>query len=195
MKSEIELFQRGLLSEDLSLFVGHWILERTPYIFDKNLNAYSKWRHLLAKGLNIDACDIIIIGSASTGFSLSPYKNYKWFDLNSDVDVAIISQYYFDISWQFLRGLGSERYSFTNTEQDSVKEHTNRLIYWGTVAADRLLPRLPFGTQWMEVLEKMSRESPVDGRKINVRLYKDFTALRAYQTDSITKLRNDIINS
>jgi len=63
------------------------------------------------------------------------------------------------------------------------------LIYWGTVATDRLLSRMPFGQEWLSVLSEMTQESPANGKEINVRLYRDYQALRAYQTDGLGKLR------
>jgi hypothetical protein len=97
------------------------------------------------------------------------------------------------MAWRYLRSLGSTLYSFTASEQAAVKDHKGRLVYWGTIAADRLLPRLPFGSEWLAVLNTVSAEPPVDTRTINVRLYRDFQAIRAYQTDGLRKLRASVL--
>ena len=192
-QTQVETFRADVVGSDLSLCVGRWVLERTPFLFDGDSEAYSQWRHRLADGLGVDACDLAVTGSAAAGFSLSPYKALKSFDADSDVDVAVVSPYHFDVAWRRLRGLGSQLYTFTAAEQAAVNDHRTRLIYWGTVATDRILARFPFGPEWLAVLNDMSAEAPADGRDVNVRLYRDFAALRAYQTDGLRKLRDSIL--
>lgn len=191
--TQLDTFRQDVLGTDPSLCVGRWVLERLPYIFDADPEGYRAWRHQLAGGLGVDACDVVITGSAAAGFSLSPYKGLKPFDDDSDVDVAVISPYHFDVAWRYLRNLGSLRYTFTKAEQTSVTDHRTRLVFWGTVATDRILARLPFGPQWLAILSHMSAEPPANGRDINVRLYRDFSALRAYQTEGLRKLRESIL--
>ena len=58
----------------VSIFITKWILEHTPYIFEDQEFEYIEWREKLADKLRIDTCDIIITGSASLGFSISPEK-------------------------------------------------------------------------------------------------------------------------
>jgi hypothetical protein len=177
------------VSTDLELCVGKWVLERIPFLFSDDAAAYGLWRHRLAAGLGVDPCDLVVTGSASAGFSLSPHKGLKLFDGNSDIDVAVVSPHHFDVAWRCLRGLGATLYSFTPSERSSVESHKRRLVYWGTVATDRLLPRFPFGREWLSVLSEMTGCEPANGRQINVRLYRDFQALRAYQADGFRKLR------
>lgn len=189
----VDAFRADLTGQDPSICVGRWVLERVPHLFGDDWAAYSKWRHRLADGLGVDACDLVVTGSASAGFSLSPYKHLKPYDSDSDIDVAVVSPYHFDMAWRYLRSLGSTLYSLTAREQVAVKDHKGRLVYWGTIATDRLLPRLPFGTEWLAVLNTMSAEPPADTRTINVRLYRDFQAVRAYHTDGLRKLRDSIL--
>ncbi len=141
-------FFKQLVEMPLSLMVSKWILAPTPYVFSSDLDAHLEWRERLSRELGVDSQAITLVGSASLGFSLNPNKNYKPFDEKSDVDVAVISGYYFDISWHHLRNLGSRRYySLSPAQKNSVADHTNRLIYWGTIATDRLLPIFPYSAR------------------------------------------------
>ena len=191
---------RQSLREDLDrmplrMAVGKWVLERTPFIFSNDEDAYLKWRHNFGGLLTIDPCNIVVTGSAASGISLNPYKYFKVFGDNSDVDVAVVSEYYFLISWRFLRRLGAKLLGYTPSERAAVRDHRERLIYWGTVATDRLLPRLPFGKDWLRHITAVAPLAPVDGRELNVRLYRDFEALRAYQEEGLKKLRVKLLEN
>ena len=157
-----------------------WIIEKVPFIFGDNLEQYIKWKEILATKIGVDSKAIVFIGSASVGFSLNPENNLRAFTERSDIDVAIISQHYFDISWHFLRNIGTKRYSLTHKELNSLDDHRNRLIYWGTIATDKIIQILPFGDKWITSLNEMATIEPTIDRVINIRIYKDFEALRAY---------------
>jgi hypothetical protein len=73
--------------------------------------------------------------------------------------------------------------------KQSVKDHVEKYIYWGTIATDKLLPYLPFHLQWSNALREMSKIEPTKNRIINARIYKDFDSLRAYQINNLKNLR------
>ncbi len=128
------------------------------------------------------------------GFSLNPRKNFGAFSPQSDIDVAIISDHYFSEAWRFLRSLDLTLAQLTNPQRNSIRDHRGRLIYWGTIAADKILPILPFAQPWMAAAAHMSGLPPADQRDINFRIYKDFGALRAYQMQGLASLRTKIID-
>lgn len=170
-----------------------WIIERVPFIFNNDFESYITWKDKLSKKINVDSKAIVFTGSASVGFSLNPDKNLKAFDTNSDVDVAIISSYYFDISWHFLRNIGTKRYSYTPKEKNAIEEHRKRLIYWGTIATDKIIQILPFGQLWISALDDMAKQSPTENREINFRIYRDFESLKAYQIRSLKGIKEKLI--
>ena len=139
--------------------------------------SYIKWKEELSKKINIDSSAIIFTGSAGCGFSLNPNKNYKKFDDDSDIDLALISSHYFDISWHSLRNLGTKYYSLTHIQKNSVRDHEKRLIYWGTNATDKILSILPFGKLWIIALANMGRAKPCEGRTINIRIIFIYNAI------------------
>lgn len=183
-------FFKDLQEKKDSYIVSKWILDKIPYIFKDDLEQYINWKELLSNKIKVDSRAICITGSANCGFSLNPQKNYRKFNDESDIDVAIISTHYFDISWHYLRNMGSERYNLLPKQKASITDHVNRLIYWGTIATDKILPILPFGIEWSKALIDMSKENRTSGREIKVRIYKDYESLRAYHINNITKLRN-----
>lgn len=138
-------FQKELLEAPVSFLVSKWIIDRVPHVFNDDREEYISWKEELAKKLQIDGKAIIFTGSSGCGFSLNPSKNYKDFDIESDIDIALISQIHFDIAWHYLRNLGSSRMGLTSKQKNSIRDHVTRLIYWGTIGTDKILEILPFG--------------------------------------------------
>jgi hypothetical protein len=186
-------FQSDLVSKPIPYLASKWVLERIPFVFGTDNNAYIEWKESLAGELEVDSRAISITGSASCGFSLSPFKDYQDFSAQSDVDVALVSQHHFDLAWHTLRTLGTKLYSLSPKQQNSVKDHGGRLIYWGTIATDKILPILPYGKSWEKALVKAGSGPPLNGREVKARVYRDFGSLKAYHINSFEKLRDNII--
>lgn len=190
--SDFDIFINDLESKPPSLVAMKWVIERTPHIFSNSRIDYITWKEQLSRKIQIDGKSITFTGSSCTGFSLNPYKNFKKFDDESDIDIAIISNHYFDISWHCLRNLGSNRYRLKVEQKTSIDDHVNRLIYWGTIATDKILEILPFGAAWFAELQSMSKYPPTEGRDINIRIYKDFESLKAYHVNNLIRLRTEL---
>ena len=183
--------KNDLITIPPDVFISKWIMERTPNIFNNSEMEYYEWKHKMALGLKIDARDIIVTGSACLGYSLNPKKNFKKFNQYSDIDVGIISNYYFDIAWHELRN--QKYYKLDNNMKRALEDHKNRLIYWGTIATDKILPILSFGKQWNEVINGLSSTPPIDDKEINFRIYKDNKSFRDYQINSIRECQEIIL--
>lgn len=183
-----EKFISELKSKSISLLVSKWILEAKPFVFEES-DKYIEWKETLSELIQVDSKAIIFTGSSSLGFSLNPNKNYKQYDDTSDIDLAIISELYFNLSWFEIRNIGTKYFDLTKKQQNSISDHRTRLIYWGTIATDKLLPIFSFGKKWNNAIERMSKLHPTENREINFRIYKDFDSLRAYQADNLKKIQ------
>lgn len=190
MPSIKEIFIEDLLTRSPEKIISVWIIESIPYAFNDDLNLYVNWKHTLSGKIGVDSSSILITGSGSVGVSLNPYKNYREFNLDSDIDVAIISDYYFNEAWRYMRSLGSGIHRLPPAPKQAIHNHVQKYIYWGTIATDLILPYLPFGKKWRNALDEMSQIYPTNDRKINARIYKDFESLRAYHTSNLKSLRS-----
>lgn len=173
-----------------SIFVENYLFDRIPVLFNADRTLYIDWKRKLGGLIEVDPACIAIVGSAATGVSLSPTKNLKEFDAASDVDVAVISQHHFNVAWRYLRMNGSRRLRVDARTRNSWNDHVKRYIYWGTIATDRLLGVLPFGKEWLAATIAMSLEPSSLGRTINLRIYTDYDALRAYQVHGVSALQS-----
>lgn len=187
-------FLDALERDPTDILASVWILNRIPYPFGGDISSYASWRHDLARDLNVDPSALLITGSAAFGISLNPNKNYREFDSFSDIDVAVVSDHHFSEGWRTLRNLGPKLHSLPPASKQAVSDHVQRLIYWGTIATDRILSLLPYGLQWQSALTAASKRSPTQGRNIKIRVYRDLDSLRAYQVNNLNALKNDYLS-
>lgn len=194
MDSIRQQFLAALEQDATDLLASVWILNRIPHPFNDNLVGYATWRHDLARDLKVDPSAVLITGSAAFGISLNPNKNYRAFDELSDIDVAVVSDFHFTEGWRTLRNLGSTLHGLPPRTKQAVNDHVNRFIYWGTIATDRILALLPYGQQWQTALARAAQREPTFGRTINVRVYRDFDSLRAYQVNNLNTLKTTYLS-
>jgi hypothetical protein len=181
---------RELSADD---FASRLVLDRVPWLFSDR-RQYIDWKAKLAAELGLDPYMLLVVGSACLGFSLSPFKRFSEFGSRSDVDVAAVSERHFDEAWRWLRDLGPENLPERDElEQEMFKWHRRNLIFDGAIATERLLPRLPFGDKWSSALGHAANQDPTVGRKINVRIYRDFESLRKYHVTNIRNLKLELI--
>jgi len=187
-------FLQALERDPTDLLASVWVLNRIPYPFDGNIVTYATWRHDLARDLQVDPSAVLITGSAAFGISLNPNKNYKAFDADSDIDVAVVSDYHFTEGWRTLRNLGPRLHGLPPRSKQAVNDHVYRLIYWGTIATDRILGLLPYGPQWQNAIARAAQRIPTLGRTIKLRVYRDLDSLRAYQVNNLNSLKTTYLS-
>jgi hypothetical protein len=185
---------RAILGRDLEELVNELLFEQVPFVFDSHWEIYRSWRYQLSTAINVDPCEIVVIGSAAVGLSLSPIKPLKTFDETSDVDVAIVSDYFFSEAWHHLRTVDLALDPLTPAQRVAVIEHQKRYVYWGCIATDRILSVLPFSRVWLAARAGLAAVEPTIGRVINFRVYKDFRALRTYQLIGLKRLRTALLD-
>jgi hypothetical protein len=179
---------RELLELSPEEYVSHRVIDRVPSVFSDR-RSYIEWKQKLAGDLEVDPYGLILVGSACTGYSLSPHKNFRAFNTKSDFDVAVISDQHFDEAWRFLRDLGSRIHKLPTDSKRAVNSHRSGHVFDGVIATDKIVQFLPFGKPWVTALESATASSPADGREVKVRLYRDLYALRTYQQRGVEEAR------
>lgn len=186
-------FFNEILDNPMSFMVSKWIIDRIPFVFHERPDEYLLWKEEISSILGIDGKSVVFTGSSCVGFSLNPSKNFRDFSPNSDIDIAIVSDFYFNVSWKYLRNMKTAYFDLTPRQKAAVEDHVTRLIYWGTIATDKILEILPFGREWSLKLLELGNKKPFENREINIRIYKDFESLRSYQQRNLENLRRTII--
>ncbi|MFA9395567.1 MAG: hypothetical protein ACERJ1_12770 [Halodesulfovibrio sp.] len=93
-----DIYSRYLKSHEVWLF-KHMMKVDDPHKFFDQLKQY------IQDQLGIHSANIAIAGSAKTGFSFSPKKDFKQFDESSDLDVILVDSSRFNDSWSALLDL------------------------------------------------------------------------------------------
>ena len=181
---------QALLASTPAAFVENHLFDRIPAIFADDRALFVSWKRSLAERIEVDPACVTIVGSAATGASLNPTKNFRLFDDGSDVDVAIVSPYHFAVAWRYLRMNSARRLRVDARTRIAWDEHVKRYIYWGTIATDRLLGVLPFGLEWIKAKSAVGGLHPTSGRAVNLRIYADYDSLRAYHIHGVRSLRD-----
>jgi hypothetical protein len=178
----LDALKDEILSRDERNFISRYLFETVPFIFQNDIEAWVSWKTELGRLIDVDPRDIVLTGSSAIGYSLNPYKSFRAFDENSDIDCGIVSYYHFDVAWRYLRQQRVEWLTLPSEVKDAIKMHAKNYIFSGTIATDRILSLLPYGKSWLDALEAMSHVEPTVGREVKLRIYKDFDALRGYQS-------------
>ena len=165
--------------------VSKWIIDVVPALFDGDKELYLKTKLDIASGLMIDTSSVIFVGSSCLGFSMNPNKDFKMFDEESDIDIAIISNHYFNEAWRWLRM--QDPSLLNDKEKHSYKAHRNYYIFDGTIATDKILHLLPFGPQWLNVIGKLRNNPVFQNKELNFRLYQDHKSLIDYHVHNLKK--------
>ncbi len=173
-------------------FAAMRLFDAVPVIFP-DPSSCTKWKVRVANLLSVDPCSVYVIGSACTYVSFNPNKNFKLFDAKSDVDIAVISGYHFEIAWRAVRDIGAGKYRLDPAGQAALQEHRESHVYWGMFATDKLLSALPFGKEWTRAAIQLSSEDPMRGRDIKFRLYRDSFSFVGYHLNGLGKLRRQLL--
>jgi hypothetical protein len=190
-KIDIPEFMTLVLEEEpLRIMVGRLILDRLPYTFDTK-SQYFRWRDELGEGLQVDARDIVLVGSAATGRSLNARKQFGTFGRGSDVDIAVVSSRHFEMAWQWFRRTNVALLNLDARGLHLFEQHRAQYVFDGMIATDYFLSYLPFGDQWLRDLQRSERHLPavLHGRPMKVRIYKDNESLRYAQMKSLDDYR------
>lgn len=90
---QFKICYERLIGLEKNSLIAHIIVNNTPFVFRDIPLLYEQIIQYLSDLLSIESGSVKLIGSAKTGFSVSPSPNYgKIFTENSDLDFTIINE-------------------------------------------------------------------------------------------------------
>jgi hypothetical protein len=175
----MDRFRADLEALDTQAIVRKHIILGDCYILEDE--EHFTLREEVARHFGLSSGEIVIVGSAKTGFSIAPHQRYKPFDDTSDVDLALVSGELFDGVWK-------AAYVYANSVgiwPDLTK--FSEYLFRGWVRPD-LLPRsegFPIRTDWWEFFGALTRSEKYGPFKIRAGLYKSWFFLETYQSETV----------
>jgi hypothetical protein len=143
---------------------------------------------IVSKNFNVSFKDILVVGSAKTGFSMNPYNSLRKFDLGekeSDLDVAIVSNGLFDYYWQLLRNCFSVK---SLVEYDKISKG----IFRGYIS-NHAMTRVPEVRREFNSIKNTTTKKVAAALRIkhpiNYRIYRSWFDLQDYHLAGIKQLR------
>jgi len=181
-----------------SEFIDQRILSSRPWLFATD-ETYRAWQGSVADSITIGRDCVRIVGSAATGFSLSPLKPGRPFRKvasgalkQSDVDIALIDPALFVKVWNDIL-LYDRRRALGGTDESRDKIRMD--IYWGFVSQYNVPRNTDVARRLLVAASVASRSAPVRGHPVSYRLYRRLEDLHGYHVASLRALRSELSTS
>jgi hypothetical protein len=190
-----------LRSASVLPWIDDCFLRSDPYAFKDIANGFRSTAALIAQELDVDRNGIFCIGSGAVGLSLNPDKlsdgGLKKYDDESDLDLAVISEVYFETAWRDLRRAAQPTTEYMDTTVKQYIQWQKKRFFDGAILANRLLPALSFAPTWEISLVRIQEHiSRLFEREVSIGLwiYRDYWSLRNYISDGLVKCRRSTIS-
>lgn len=185
-----------LAEEDLVDFCRKKVLHGIPHVFKDREEDLYEFRKMIANNFNVNFFDVYITGSAKLGFN--PHKKTV-FSLDSDIDVAIVSEQLFSemmnhvCSYQF--ELRKGRHTVSEVE---LKQYHSFLEYSaiGWIRPDKLPTSFmmrAIRNEWFDYFTSLSHgKSGVGNYKVSGGVFQTYSHLELYLVDGYKTLKNKL---
>mgnify|MGYP001603148670 CR=1 FL=1 len=207
-----ELKQLILSLDNHRVLAKVFLLEGTPFVFQKSPMKYVIFREQVADRFGIGSQDVCIVGSAKLGYSPSPYKYGQSFSETSDVDVVIISEpLFYKGSRQLfcvLNEMGPSVYDVRSAREGKsqpsvdledwrkVKEAIRNFVYEnfnpGLLPSDHHLRREIFDNMASTSGLFLALEPQVFVSKIRGRIFRSWKAAEDYYSNALREAKYQI---
>ena len=198
-----ELLKNDLRSLDPKQFYFKHIIKSQNWYFEEYLkiptcdliDRMDYFKEIVSTGLKISFHSLQIVGSAKTGYSLSPHKLLIPFhdgsgplEPSSDIDIAIVSERLYQKFWDRLRnvkGLWNKYYY----------DQLTRSIFRGYINDKDLMRINDVREEWTELTSPINvslQDNLGFVHPISYRLYRYWDDLEDYQLYSISKAKKKL---
>lgn len=187
---------KGVKEADLLDFCRKHALHGNPKVFAGAEDKYYEFRKRIAKEFSINFAEVLVTGSAKLGFS--PFKE-KQFDLDSDIDVAIVSSTLFDHIMTFIHDYQLELRANRKTVSEKELARYHNFLEYGAMGWIRpdLLPTSfrvdELKTRWFKFFASLSNgKSEVGNYKVSAGVFKSYLHLEKYTLSGYQSLKRKI---
>lgn len=154
---------------------------------------YDEFKKFISKKLDVPFNNIAIVGSAKTKFSFSPKKGFKEFCDDSDLDLIIVSKYYYKKIWTAYREISQETY----LQGFSYKANNIFNGFIGIKDTDETYGNEDLN-EWQRLVRTFKAELQLKfsvSHEVNYRIYADWESVQSYHIRGINKLKEGLVQS
>ena len=173
----VQAFQQDLDLLSDNHMVQKYITFGESYILHQE--QYFELKYEISRHFELHPSQVIVVGSGKLGFSIVPYKRYREFGDQSDLDVAIVSDNLFDFLWEAV----FDHYSggiFWETELQF-----KHYMFQGWLRPDHLPVTFPTKGEWFEYFRQLTVSQRFGPYKVSAGLYRSWHYLETYQQKAV----------
>jgi hypothetical protein len=116
---------------DLADVVGDLLFQGHPWLFSDSPDVFVDLQAYVSRELGDAEADVILVGSAATGYSVSPDSFARVFMTSSDLDFLVISPLLFDTAWNCIRRWCHPRRNNLPAREDDWFQERQAQVFWG----------------------------------------------------------------
>lgn len=196
----VDEFKEILLRIPLQEVVKTYIFQGTPYVFRNSPRLSRVLRDHLCSQLDLSEQNIIVVGSAKIGFSLSPDNFPRRFSDHSDIDILVVDQDLFDKVWEtMIKWNYPKRFRLEGADWNWAKKRREEL-FWGWFAPDKirfeglslpevLKPLRDISTSWFNAFRSLGQYNEFAARDVSGRLYRSWRHALLYQSEGLRLIK------
>jgi len=169
--------------------VEEHLVSGLPFAFREDATTYDLLLDTLSQELHLGRESITMVGSGRIGFSLSPEKFGTPFSPESDLDMLIVSEEFFDKAWFDMLKLGRRYPGLELRVRNWVDAHRENHIYWGFIQPDRLPGVVQIAAEWFRAFQGLSRHMELARHEISGRLYRTWDHVRVHQLHTLRMIQ------
>ncbi|WP_155299120.1 hypothetical protein [Deinococcus kurensis] len=183
-------------------FLDEHILCRQSHIFSLNPAGENLFFQHISQSLNVDPANIIIVGSAKTGISMSPSKFGRQFLPESDIDVIVISPSIYDDFWLTIAEFAYPHKSVIDSHLRTITKDVMRQFFWGSLHVPSLTPYeityseryanlRDYRSQWFTAFKGLSKYynyPEFSARTVKGRLYRSLEHAKMYHRSGVQEI-------
>lgn len=204
--ASVERFKADILAIPLDQVAQDYVFEGTPFVFRDHPDSLAILRRHLRKRLRVREENVIVVGSAKLGFSLSPDRFPRQFSAESDIDILVVDENLFDKAWlTLLRWHYPKRLVRPSTPEGKWLHDRKENLFWGYFVPnniayeglsfpDELAALRDLSTSWFNAFQSLSQYTEFVSRSVSGRLYRSWDHAISYHVEGLRQVR-EIVRS
>jgi hypothetical protein len=193
-----------VLAEPLDELVQTHVFGGDVFAFQGHPAALQQVRSHFVRSLHVgEPENVVVVGSAKTGLSLSPDSFLRAFSAESDVDVVIVDERLFDDCWSAIRRWRWQRPNKLPPDEKHWARRREEDVFFGWLevgdlwdprlsAKNILTPVRDLAGKWFDAFQSASSISALSGRDVQGRLYRTWQQALEYHVSGLRTARQQM---